>query len=251
MNMKGIILAGGSGTRLYPITKVINKHIVPIGDKPMIMHPLEKLTEANIKEICIVSGPESLGDIIKFLGSGKDFNANLTYKVQDTANGIAGALAVTEDFVKSEPIVVILGDNIFQESIREYVLDYSKNPRGARIFVKEVNDPERFGIAEIHKNEVINIIEKPKNPKSNLCVTGIYFYDKNVFDIIKTIKPSHREELEISGVNLEYLKRGELSHYVLKEWWLDAGTFESLKEANRLVLESKTSRAKVEEMQGR
>ena len=251
MNMKGIILAGGSGTRLYPITKVINKHIVPIGDKPMIMHPLEKLVEANIKKICIVSGPESLGDIIKFLESGKDFNANLTYKVQDTANGIAGALAVTEDFVKNEPIVVILGDNIFQESIREHVLDYSKNPRGARIFVKEVDDPERFGIAEIHKNEVINIIEKPKNPKSNLCVTGIYFYDKNVFDIIKTIKPSHREELEISDVNLEYLKRGELSHYVLKKWWLDAGTFEALKEANRLVLESKASVAKVEEMQGR
>lgn len=249
--MKGIILAGGEGTRLYPITKVLNKHIIPIGDKPMIMHPLEKLVEADIKEICIVSGPKSLGDIIKFLGSGKDFNANLTYKVQDTPNGIAGALAVTEDFVKDDPIVVILGDNIFQESIREYVLEFSKNPKGARIFVKEVNDPERFGIAELHKNKVINIIEKPKIPKSNLCVTGIYFYDRNVFNIIRTIKPSHRDELEISDVNLEYLRRGELSYHVLKEWWLDAGTFETLVEANRLAFESKVSRAKEEEMQGR
>jgi len=206
------------------------------------MYPLEKIVEAGIKEVCIVSNAESLGYIIKLLGSGRDFNVNLTYKVQDKPNGIGGALAVTEDFAKDDPVVVILGDNIFQESIKKYILEFSKKPLGAKIFIKKVSNPERFGVAEIHRNKVVNIIEKPKNPKSNLCVTGIYFYDKKIFDIIKKIKPSTRGELEISDVNLEYIKIGELSYYFLKKWWLDAGTFETLEKANRLVLKCKNNK---------
>ena len=239
MNMKGIICAGGSGERLWPITKGINKHIIPIGDKPMIMHPLEKLSEAGIKNICVVSGPESLGPIIVFLGNGNDFDVNITYKVQATPNGIAGAVATAEDFINDDSMVVILGDNIFQDSIKAQVADYSKNPIGARIFLKEVEDPERFGIAELHRDKVVSIIEKPKMPKSNLCVTGIYFYDSSVFDIIRGLEPSGRTELEISDVNLEYIRRDQLSHYILDGWWLDAGTFETIKEAVRLVFETK------------
>ena len=237
--MKGIICAGGSGERLWPITKAINKHIIPIGDKPMILHPMEKLAEAGIKNICVVSHPDSLGAIINFLGSGEDFDVEITYKVQEKPNGIAGAVASAEDFINGDSMVVILGDNIFQSSIKPQVEDFSKFPMGARIFLKEVEDPERFGIAELNRDKVVSIIEKPKMPKSNLCVTGIYFYDSSVFDIIRGLKPSGRTELEISDVNLEYIKRGQLSHYVLDGWWLDAGTFETLKEATRLVFETK------------
>ena len=237
--MKGIILAGGGGSRLYPVTKVINKHIIPIGDKPMIIHAVEKLVEAGLHNILIVGSGDGLGDIIKLLGSGKDFSCKLSYKVQDEANGIAKALEAGKDFADKKPITVLLGDNIFQDSLREYVEEFKRKPQGARVFLKEVSDPGRYGIAEVNRGRIVSIEEKPKNPRTNYCVTGIYMYDAEVFEIIKKLKPSARGEYEISDVNMAYLNRGELSHRILKGWWVDAGTFDSLKEAIQLVSEKR------------
>ena len=226
--MKGIILAGGTGSRLLPLTKVTNKHLLPVGRKPMIFHPVEKLRGAGIEEILVVTGVEHMGDVVGLLGSGKDFGARFTYKVQDEAGGIAQALGLAENFCGGSLMTVILGDNIFEDSLSDDVGQFSKQGKGARLLLKEVPDPHRFGVAEIENGRIVRIVEKPKQPKSNHAVTGIYFYDGEVFEIIKTLKPSGRGELEITDVNNAYLSRGTLSHGFFRGWWSDAGTFESL-----------------------
>jgi len=233
--MKGIILAGGTGSRLFPLTKVTNKHLLPVGKKPMIFHPVEKLVEAGVKEILIVTGVEHMGAVVGLLGSGKDFGCRFTYRVQDEAGGIAQALGLAEHFVHGDLCTVILGDNIFQDSLKEHVQAFQKQEKGARIILKEVNDPQRFGVAELKGEKVLSIEEKPKNPKSSSAVTGIYFYDSKVFEYIKTLKPSARGELEITDVNNKYIQMGELSSGFFKGWWSDAGTFESLARVNTLL----------------
>ncbi|MBO6621474.1 MAG: NTP transferase domain-containing protein [Balneola sp.] len=231
--MKGIILAGGTGSRLYPLTKVTNKHLLPVGEKPMIYHPIEKLTEVGIEEILIVTGTEHMGDVVNLLGSGKDFNCRFTYKVQDEAGGIAQALGLAENFAGNDPVIVILGDNIFENSLKAAVKNYDGS--GAQILIQEVEDPERYGVAELDGDKVISIDEKPQEPKSNFAVTGIYFYDNKVFECIKTLKPSGRGELEITDVNNFYIKQAQMKSSVLEGWWTDAGTPDSYKHANKLV----------------
>ncbi|MDD4179052.1 MAG: sugar phosphate nucleotidyltransferase [Candidatus Margulisbacteria bacterium] len=233
--MKGIILAGGTGSRLYPLTKVTNKHLLPVGRKPMIYHPITRLIEAGIEEILIVTGVEHMGDIVTLLGSGKDFGCKFTYKVQDEAGGIAQALALAENFIGGDRMVVILGDNIFGDKLNPFVDSYMKQKKGAKVLVKEVSDPQRFGVIEMKGGKVLSIEEKPKKPKSNFAVTGIYFYDHEAFEIAKKLKPSGRGELEITDVNLAYLKQGNLSYDILSGWWSDAGTFESLERATLLA----------------
>lgn len=233
--MKGVVLAGGTGSRLYPLTKVTNKHLLPVGNKPMIYHPIEKLIEVGIEEILIVTGTDHMGDVVNLLGSGKDFGCRFTYKVQDEAGGIAQALGLAENFAGSDPVVVILGDNIFQHSLKEAVENYDGT--GAQILIQEVHDPQRYGVAELEGNRVVSIEEKPEAPKSNYAVTGIYFYDSNVFECIKTLKPSGRGELEITDVNNFYIRNNAMSSSVLTGWWTDAGTPNSYKLANKLVLE--------------
>lgn len=231
--MKGIILAGGTGSRLYPLTKVTNKHLLPVGEKPMIYHPIEKLTEVGIQEILIVTGTEHMGDVVNLLGSGKDFNCRFTYKVQDEAGGIAQALGLAENFAGNDPVIVILGDNIFENSLKTAVKNYDGS--GAQILIQEVEDPERYGVAELDGDKVISIDEKPQEPKSNFAVTGIYFYDAKVFECIKTLKPSGRGELEITDVINFYITQGQMKSSVLEGWWTDAGTPDSYKHANKLV----------------
>ncbi|MFA6169559.1 MAG: sugar phosphate nucleotidyltransferase [Candidatus Margulisiibacteriota bacterium] len=233
--MKGVILAGGTGSRLYPLTKVTNKHLLPVGRRPMIYYPIKQLVEAGIDEILIVTGVEHMGDIVNLLGSGKDFGCRFTYKVQDEAGGIAQALGLAESFVGQERMVVILGDNIFQDKLKPFVENYAKQRRGAKILIKEVTDPHRFGVAELRGGKIVSIEEKPKRPKSNYAVTGIYFYDHEVFTIIKRLKPSGRGELEISDVNRAYAARKNLTFDLLSGWWSDAGTFESLERASQLA----------------
>jgi glucose-1-phosphate thymidylyltransferase len=232
--MKGVILAGGTGSRLYPLTKVTNKHLLPVARKPMIYHPIDKLREAGMEEILIVTGIDHMGDVVTLLGSGKDFGCRFTYKVQDEAGGIAQALGLAENFAGGDSIAVILGDNLFQDKLSKYTSAFKKQGKGARIILKEVKDPQRFGVAEINGDKVTGIVEKPKDPKSKLAVTGIYMYDNSVFEIIKTLKPSKRGELEITDVNNEYIKRGQLSYDVFDGWWTDAGTFETLETATLL-----------------
>ena len=204
--MKGVILAGGTGSRLFPLTKVTNKHLLPVGRKPMIFHPIEKMIEAGITEILIVTGIEHMGHVVGLLGSGKDFGCRFTYKVQDEAGGIAQALALAENFVHGDSLCVILGDNIFEDSMVEFVKDYAVQGSGAKIILKEVPDPERFGVAELDGDRIVNIFEKPEKPVSNWIVTGIYFYDSDVFSIIRTLKPSERGEYEITDVNNHYIE---------------------------------------------
>lgn len=230
--MKGIILAGGTGSRLYPLTKVTNKHLLPVYNKPMIYHPLQTLIDAGIKDILIVVGGEHVGDFMKLLGSGKEFGVRLSYEIQDDVGGIAHALALAEDFAGGDNVAVILGDNIFQDNLKEEVQNFN---RGAKIFLKEVDNPNKFGVAEIQGEKVINIEEKPQDPKSNYCVTGFYLYDNEVFDYIKNIKPSKRGELEITDVNNIYIKSGYMRYGILKGYWSDAGTFESLSNANDMI----------------
>jgi len=233
--MKGIILAGGTGSRLYPLTKVTNKHLLPVGRMPMIYHPIHKLTAAGVSEILIVTGIEHMGDIVTLLGSGKAFKCKFTYKVQDEAGGIAQALALAEEFAKGDQVVVILGDNVFEDELTPFVKNFTKQKKGARILLKEVSDPQRFGVADFDEKKIVSIEEKPKKPKSNYAVTGVYFYDSDVFSVIKTLKPSGRGELEISDVNNAYLKKGKMEYDILSGWWTDAGTFESLERATLLV----------------
>ena len=233
--MKGIILAGGTGSRLRPLTRVTNKHLLPMGRYPMIFYPIYRLKQAGIREILIVTGREHMGDVIELLGSGRDYSVEFTYKVQDEAGGIAEALGLARNFVGNDRCVVILGDNIFEDDITLYVKDFELQSEGAKILIKEVPDPERFGVPELKDGKIISIEEKPKNPKSNYAVTGIYMYDSEVFEIIKTLKPSARGELEITDVNNAYIKKGTLTYDILKGWWTDAGTPESLLRANELA----------------
>jgi glucose-1-phosphate thymidylyltransferase len=233
--MKGIILAGGTGSRLFPLTKVTNKHLLPVGKYPMIFHAIYKLIFAGIDDILIVTGKEHMGDVVNLLGSGHDFGAKFTYKVQDQAGGIAQALNLAEGFAGSDLMTVILGDNVFSDDITPYVQNFIKQKSGAKILLKEVHDPERYGVAELAGSSISSIEEKPKQPKSQYAVTGIYMYDSRVFDIVKTLKPSGRGELEITDVNNAYIQKGELSFDILSGWWTDAGTHSSLIRANELA----------------
>lgn len=236
MTLKGVVLAGGTGSRLKPLTKVTNKHLLPVGQKPMIYYPIEKLTSIGIDQILIVTGVEYMGDVVSLLGSGKEFGCQFTYKVQDEAGGIAQALGLAEDFSNDNPLAVILGDNIFQANLKGYADNFISQKTGARVLLKKVQNPQRFGVAEISDGKVINIEEKPKKPKSDYIITGIYFYDNAVFDIIRTLKPSARGELEISDVNNTYISKGQLMYDILDGWWTDAGTFDSLNRANELAI---------------
>ena len=232
--MKGIILAGGSGSRLMPMTKVTNKHLLPIYDKPMIYYPMQTLMDMGIKQIMIVSGKGHAGHFLELLGSGKDFGVKFTFEIQEEAGGIAQALGLAEDFADNEPVAVILGDNIYEDNFKKEIQNFKE---GAKVFLKEVPDPQRFGVAEVKGDKIVSIEEKPKEPKSNLCVTGLYIYDAKVFDIIKTLKPSDRGELEITDVNNHYVEKGKMSFAKVKGFWSDAGTVESLYRASTLVKE--------------
>jgi glucose-1-phosphate thymidylyltransferase len=238
--LRGVVLAGGTGSRLFPLTKVTNKHLLPVGREPMIFHPIKKLIEAGIHEILIVTGTEHMGDVVGLLGSGKDFGCEFTYRVQDQAGGIAQALGLAQRFGRGGRLAVILGDNIFERSIAPFADAFRRQERGAKVLLQEVHDPGRYGVAVVDGPKVLRIIEKPKDPPSNLAVTGIYFYDTAVHEIIAELRPSGRGELEITDVNNAYIARGELTFDVLPGWWTDAGTFESLKHANELV--ERTSR---------
>jgi glucose-1-phosphate thymidylyltransferase len=233
MDLRGVILAGGTGSRLRPLTKVTNKHLLPIGQKPMIYYPIEKLTSIGIDQILIVTGVEYMGDVVGLLGSGREFGCWFTYRVQDEAGGIAQALGLAENF--GQQLAILLGDNIFQANLKTYADKFIAQKTGARILLKQVPNPQRFGVAQISNGKIVSINEKPKKPKSDYAVTGIYFYDSSVFDIIRTLRPSGRGELEISDVNNAYLTKGLLAYDILDGWWSDAGTFESLNKANELV----------------
>ena len=235
MGLRGVVLAGGTGSRLRPLTKVTNKHLLPVGHKPMIYYPIEKLTSIGIEQILIVTGVEYMGDVVSLLGSGREFSCQFTYKVQDEAGGIAQALGLAEGFSNNKPLAVILGDNIFQANLKKYADKFIAQKIGARLLLKKVPNPQRFGVVQISDTRVIRIDEKPKKPESDYAVTGIYFYDSAVFDIIRTLKPSDRDELEITDVNNAYIAREQLAYDILDGWWTDAGTFESLKIANELV----------------
>lgn len=234
--MKGIILAGGLGTRLFPLTKITNKHLLPIYDRPMIYYPIQALVNAGITDIMIVTGGNYAGDFLRLLGNGKEFGlTHIHYAYQEGEGGIADALSLAAWFAEGEKICVVLGDNIIEHNIVKAVKDFEKQGKGAKILLKEVPDPERFGVAEIDNGQLLSIVEKPETPGSNLAVIGIYMYDGRVFDFIKTIKPSNRGELEITDVNSAYLKDGTMTWEMLNGWWTDAGTFESLLRAGILV----------------
>ncbi len=235
--MKGIVLAGGTGSRLYPLTKVTNKHLLPVGRYPMIYYPIYKLYQAGITEILVVTGKEHMGAVVNLLGSGYEIGIEFTYKIQDQAGGIAQALGLAENFINGDKSVVILGDNIFEDDISEYVYNFAKQERGSKILIKSVEDPQRYGVAELNGKNIVSIEEKPERPKSNYCVTGIYMFDAKVFDIIKGLKPSARGELEITDVNNAYINNGLMTFDLLKGWWTDAGTFDSLMNANTLSKE--------------
>ncbi len=236
--MKGIILAGGLGSRLRPLTLVTNKHLLPVYDRPMVYYPIECLINAGVDEIMIVTGGDHAGDFLKLLKNGKDLGAKqMAYAYQEGEGGIADALKLAEDFADGGKVCVVLGDNIIEGNIRQAAGDFFTQKSGAKLLLKEVPDPERFGVAEVGDGKILSIEEKPEEPKSNLAVTGIYFYDNEVFDICKTLVPSKRGELEITDVNNEYIRRGTLTSQVLEGWWTDAGTHESLYRATKLVAE--------------
>ena len=238
MDIRGVILAGGTGSRLRPLTKVTNKHLLPVGQKPMIYYPIEKFLGAGLDEILVVTGIEHMGDVVNLLGSGKEFGCRFTYKVQDEAGGIAQALGLAENFARGELMAVILGDNIFEANLKHYADKFRKQKSGARILLKEVDNPSRFGVAQVQGSKVLKIEEKPTKPKSNFAVTGIYFYDCSVFEIIRKLKPSGRGELEITDVNNAYIEKGLMEYDVLDGWWSDAGTFDSLRYVNDLVTDN-------------
>ncbi len=235
--MKGIILAGGNGTRLRPLTRVTNKHLLPVYNKPMIYYPLETMAACGFKDVLIVSGKEHAGDFLNLLGSGKELGLRLSYEVQDEAGGIAQALALAEDFADGGPVAVHLGDNIFEnrEQLVAGVKKFAEKSTGAHIFLKKVSDPERFGVAEVSGDKVVKIEEKPAAPKSDLIVTGFYAYDKNIFEIIRKQKPSDRGEMEITDVNNTYIETGKMGFEIVEGEWTDAGTFESLLRANQIA----------------
>ncbi len=236
--MKGVILAGGLGTRLRPLTLVTNKHLLPVYDRPMIYYPIQTLLNAGINEIMLVTGGEHAGDFLKLLGNGKALGLrDLHYTYQEGEGGIADALKLAEDFADGEKVVVVLGDNIIEGNIKRAVADFFTQPTGGKILLKEVPDPHRFGVARMEGDRVAEILEKPKNPPTNHAVIGIYMYDNDVFEICRTLKPSGRGELEITDVNNAYIERGDLTAEVLEGWWTDAGTFKSLYRASSLVAE--------------
>ena len=247
-NIKGVILAGGNGTRLHPLTMVTNKHLLPIYKKPMIYWPLETLAVCGIKNILIISGKGHAGHFLDLLGSGKRFGVDLSYDIQETAGGIAHALALAEDFADNGKIAVILGDNIFMDAheIKQGVKSFQNQKQGAKIFLRRVSDARRFGVAEIKNEKVVRIEEKPKNPKSDLAVTGMYLYDNQVFSLIKTLKPSKRGELEITDVNNCYVAKNQMSYHTLKSDWTDAGTFDALLRAN--IVAAKISSSSIDRL---
>jgi glucose-1-phosphate thymidylyltransferase len=234
--MRGIILAGGKGTRLFPLTKVTNKHLLPVGREPMIFHPVKQMVLAGVREILVVTSTEHMGDVVNLLGSGKEFGAEFTYRVQEEAGGIAQALALGKGFAGGEKILVILGDNIFSHTIKPFVKAFEAQGAGARVLLKSVADPSRYGVAALDEHQVIEIEEKPNQPKTDFAVVGAYCYDSQVWDVIQEIKPSERGEMEITAVNNAYIRRGQLKYDVVQGGWTDAGTFESLAEANAMML---------------
>jgi glucose-1-phosphate thymidylyltransferase len=234
--MKGVVLAGGLGSRLYPLTKITNKHLLPVYNKPMIYYPIQTLINAGITDIMIVTGGNYAGHFLQLLGNGKDFGLNhLNYTYQQGEGGIADALSLVQHFADDEPVCVVLGDNIIEGNIRKAAEDYRNQGRGAKILLKKVHDPQRFGVPELDGERVVRIEEKPEMPKSDYAVIGIYFFDRQVFDVIKTLKPSDRGELEITDVNNHYINEGTMTWGELEGWWTDAGTFESLLYASNLV----------------
>ena len=238
--MKGVVLAGGLGTRLAPLTKITNKHLLPVYDRPMIYYPIETLVNAGIRDILIVTGGASAGEFLRLLGNGKEFGLkDFHYTYQEGEGGIAEALGLCAHFVDEDRVAVILGDNVIEGDIAASTRAFAEQPRGARVLLKEVPDPERFGVPEIRDGKILRIVEKPATPPSRFAVTGIYFYDASVFEIIKTLRPSGRGELEITDVNNAYIAAGTLEYDVLDGWWTDAGTFESLHRASILVRERK------------
>jgi glucose-1-phosphate thymidylyltransferase len=237
--MKGVVLAGGRGTRLYPLTRVTNKHLLPVFERPMIYYPIQTLVDAGIRDVIVVTGGHNSGDFLRLLSNGKDFDLHrIHYTYQEGEGGIADALRLAEPFVEGEKICVVLGDNIIENNIIASARTFEKQPAGAHILLKEVPDPQRFGCPEVSEGRILRIEEKPKSPKSNYAVTGIYFYDATVFEKIGRTKPSSRNELEITDVNNMYLEEGSLTHGILDGWWTDAGTFESLLRATNLVAET-------------
>ncbi len=237
--LKGVVLAGGTGSRLYPLTKVTNKHLLPVGHYPMIYHPLMRMRRAGIQEVAIVTSPEHMGDVVNLLGSGRGLGLDLTYRVQDEPGGIAQAIGLCENFVGTDPFLVILGDNVLADDLTDEVAAYQRQLAeqggGARVLLKKVHDPERYGVPRFEDGKIVEIIEKPTDPPSSYSVTGIYFYDASVFDIIRGLAPSRRGEFEISDVSTAYVQRGHLSHGILDGWWGDAGTMEGWHEANELA----------------
>jgi glucose-1-phosphate thymidylyltransferase len=236
--MKGVILAGGLGSRLYPLTKITNKHLLPVFDKPMIYYPIQCLINAGITDIMIVTGGNFAGHFLQLLGNGNDFGLkDLNYTYQQGEGGIADALKLAEHFVEGDRVCVVLGDNIIEHNIKKAADDFRRQPKGAKILLKEVHDPQRFGVATLADGKVKRIVEKPRQPESNLAVIGIYMYDAQVFEICRTLKPSARGELEITDVNNAYIQQGTMTAEVLQGWWTDAGTFDSLLRASNLVKE--------------
>src|SRR5579872_875620 len=240
--MKGVVLAGGTGSRMFPLTKITNKHLLPVYDKPMIYYPIQTLVDAGIREILVVTGGRNSGDFLRLLANGREFGLkHLDYTYQEGEGGIADALALAEHFADGGRICVILGDNIIERSIRHMAEDFKRQECGAKILLKEVHDAERFGVAEVAGKRIVGIEEKPRHPKSNYAVTGIYMYDASVFEKIKTLVPSHRGELEITDVNNAYIQEGTMTFSYLEGWWTDAGTFDSLLRATNLVAASEHS----------
>jgi len=237
--MKGVVLAGGKGTRLYPLTRVTNKHLLPVFERPMIYYPIQTLVDAGIRDVIVVTGGHNSGDFLRLLSNGKDFDLHrIHYTYQEGEGGIADALRLAEPFVEGEKICVILGDNIIENNIIDSATAFEKQPAGAHILLKQVPDPQRFGCPVLSEGRILRIEEKPKNPKSDYAVTGIYFYDATVFEKIGRTRPSARNELEITDVNNMYLAEGSLTHSILDGWWTDAGTFASLLKATNLVAET-------------
>src|SRR6266404_1976570 len=247
--MKGVVLAGGTGSRLSPLTRVTNKHLLPVYDKPMVYYPIQTLVNAGIQEILLVTGGKNAGEFLRLLGNGRDFGLkHINYTYQEGEGGIADALGLAEHFADGEPVCVVLGDNIIEKNVRLALENFKKQSRGAKILLKEVQDAERFGVAEIRGNRVVGIEEKPRNPKSNYAVIGIYLYDATVFQKIRRLKPSGRGELEITDVNNFYVEEDSLTYEILDGWWTDAGTFESLLRANNLVAETGANKIASEEL---
>jgi len=249
--MKGVVLAGGMGSRLYPLTRVTNKHLLPVYDKPMVYYPIRTLVNAGIQEILLVTGGKNSGDFLRLLGNGRDFGLkHLNYTYQEGEGGIAEALALAEYFADGDLMCVILGDNIIENDVCTAVENFKRQKQGAKILLKDVPDAERFGVAEIREEHVIGIEEKPRNPKSNYAVVGMYLYDASVFEKIRRVKPSRRGELEITDVNNFYIQEGTLTYEVLEGWWTDAGTFESLLRANNLVAKTGANKMNREKAPG-